>query len=38
LEGDAREVVLALGSTEVCEAAYGSIILETRFLLESYQF
>lgn len=38
LEGDVREVVLALKSVEVCEAAYGSIIMETHLLLESYQF
>jgi pantoate kinase len=38
LEGDVREVVLALESAEVCEAAYESIIMETHLLLESYQF
>jgi len=38
LEGDAREVVLALGRAEACEAVFGSIIMETRLLLQSFQF
>lgn len=38
LEGDAREVVLVLERAEVCEAAFGSIIMETRLLLQSFEF
>jgi hypothetical protein len=38
LEGDAREIVLALGSSEERCGAYGNIIMEIRLLLGSFLY
>jgi hypothetical protein len=38
LEGDAREVVLALGSPEECCRVYGNIIMRTRLLLGMFHY
>ncbi|XP_062169087.1 uncharacterized protein LOC133875100 [Alnus glutinosa] len=38
LEGDAREVVLGLRNPDACRGSLHSVLLECRFLLESFQF
>lgn len=36
LEGDAREVVLGLGSSEACGGSLASVFMDCRLLLESF--
>jgi hypothetical protein len=38
LEGEAQEIVLALGSSEECCGVYENIIMETRLLLGSFNY
>jgi hypothetical protein len=36
LEGDAREIILALGNSVESDSIYGNMVLETRQMLESF--
>jgi hypothetical protein len=36
LEGDAREIILALGSSAEADSIYGNMVSETRQMLESF--